>query len=122
MAAMQRHTGKPDERRQFGRLPVRYHGWIQVSGAPRIGCIVHNLSIGGALLELQEGHPAPGVFTLTIGAINFTAACETRHVESNSIGVEFLAPGKPASSSAAAGSTSPAPSHTPVYPDRPHGN
>lgn len=88
---MDRDARNPADRRQFGRLRVRYHGWVQVPGRPRIACVVQNLSVGGALLEIQDGAFVPECFTLTIGAINFTAVCDARHMDGRYVGAEFRA-------------------------------
>ena len=41
------------ERRQFGRRQTYLRAWISVPGRPKLPCIVQNLSVGGALLEIK---------------------------------------------------------------------
>lgn len=113
---MDRDGRNPEDRRQFGRLRVRYHGWVQVPGRPRIACVVQNLSVGGALLEIQEGAFVPECFTLTIGAINFTAVCDVRHKDGRYLGAEFRALAKRADASppATAPSANPPMNHSSI--------
>jgi hypothetical protein len=80
------------EKRQFGRRQTNLHAWITVPGRPRIPCIVHDLSVGGARLGFEH-EPAglPFQFKLTIEATNFVTACEIRHQRATSVGVQFVA-------------------------------
>jgi hypothetical protein len=42
------------ERRQFGRRKTSLHAWIGVQGRPKLSCTVLDLSVGGALLQLEK--------------------------------------------------------------------
>lgn len=79
------------ERRTFGRVATRRHGWIVVPGRPRIACLVSDLSVNGAQLELPEATWVPLWFTLVIDTANFSSHCEVRHQRESRIGVRFVA-------------------------------
>ena len=79
------------EQRQFGRRQTNLHAWISVPGRPKLPCTVKNLSVGGALLELNTPSWLPFNFQLTIEATRFRTMCEVRHHSANAIGVRFLA-------------------------------
>lgn len=78
------------ERRQFGRRKTSLHAWISVPGRPKLSCTVVDLSVGGALLQLQKPSWLPYNFMLTIEATRFVTSCEVRHSRSDSVGVRFL--------------------------------
>lgn len=80
------------DRRQFGRLRTRFHAWALVAGRPRIACVVHNLSVNGALLEVTDSAALPGTFTLDIEVANVNSVCDVRHRNGRMMGVEFRAP------------------------------
>ncbi len=86
---MTKNTGP--EQRQFGRRQTNLHAWISVPGRPRLPCTVKNLSIGGALLELDAPAWLPYNFQLTIEATRFVTMCEVRHNSATAIGVRFMA-------------------------------
>jgi hypothetical protein len=78
------------DRRQFGRRSVCLHGWICVEGRPRIPCLVSDLSIVGARLDLDVPAWLPFRFRLVIDASRFAADCEIRHQRSGHLGVAFV--------------------------------
>lgn len=78
------------ERRQFGRRQTYLHGWISVPGRPKLSCIVRDISVAGAKLELQAPSWLPFTFQLTIDASRFATMCEIRHQGPASIGVRFI--------------------------------
>jgi hypothetical protein len=80
----------PADRRQFGRRQTSYHAWIHVPGRPKVPCMVRDLSVGGARLELVMPPWLPYNFQLTIEATQFTSMCEVRHSGPNSLGVRFM--------------------------------
>lgn len=98
-------TQKPHrERRAFGRLVTRQHGWICIPGRPRQSCLVSDISVAGALLELPREMYLPFNFVLVIDAAGFSSPCEIRHHRGIRVGVQFIeamarpeAGGKPAS-------------------------
>ncbi len=81
---------KPHERRQFGRLTTSYHGWIRVPGRPPVSCVVRDLSVTGAGVELVEDCHLPSHFTLTVDCVSFSGACSVRHRDGKRLGVEFM--------------------------------
>ena len=78
------------ERRQFGRRTTSLHGWIKIQGRPQIACHGRNLSVGGALIELDVPDWLPYRFRLVIEATRFETDGETRHKGSTSVGVMFV--------------------------------
>lgn len=78
------------ERRQFGRRTTSLHAWIRIPGRPQIACHVRNLSVGGALIDLDVPDWLPYRFRLVIEATRFETDCETRHRGERSIGVMFI--------------------------------
>ena len=85
------------ERRSFGRRRTCVHGFILTAGRAPISCIVRNISVQGALLELEYPDRLPSYFTLSIEADGFTAHCEIRHKTQHGAGAFFrdiaIAPG-----------------------------
>lgn len=55
-----------------------------------MACIVRNLSVTGALLELEVPDWMPFRFRLVVESARFDIACETRHKGPNSLGVMFI--------------------------------
>ena len=82
--------GNPSDRRQFGRRQTSLRGWISVAGRPKLPCVVHNLSAGGALLGLDKPSWLPYNFQLAIEATRLVSLCEVRHHTPNAVGVRFL--------------------------------
>ena len=78
------------EKRQFGRRTTSLHAWIIVPGRPKLPCIVRNISVGGALLELDLPSWLPYNFRLLIDTSNFASDCEIRHHGPRSVGVRFI--------------------------------
>jgi hypothetical protein len=78
------------EQRQFGRRQTCLHGWISVQGRPRLPCIVRNISLGGALLELDRPSWLPFNFQLTIESTRYVTMCEVRHHSPRHVGVRFM--------------------------------
>ena len=82
--------GNPQDRRQFGRRQTSLHAWIEVQGRPRLSCVVRNISVGGALLGLDQPQWLPYNFKLHIEATRFVSWCEVRHQQPGAVGVRFL--------------------------------
>lgn len=78
------------EQRQFGRRQTHMHAWISVPGRPKLPCIVRNISLGGALLELDRPSWLPFNFQLTIEAAKYVTWCEVRHHSASHVGVRFM--------------------------------
>jgi hypothetical protein len=78
------------DRRQFGRRQTSLRAWISVPGRPRLPCLVRNISLGGAFLEINAPTWLPYVFHLTVESTGFDADCEVRHQSATSIGVRFI--------------------------------
>lgn len=89
---MNNSAQKKSDRRQFGRLRTRFHAWAISAGRPRVACIVHNLSVSGALIEVTDGAVVPATFTLAIEAASINVACDVRHRNGQTMGVEFRSP------------------------------
>lgn len=84
------HMTQSHERRQFGRRQTYLHAWISSPGRPRLPCIVRDISVGGALLELNLPPWLPYNFQLTIESTKFTSWCEVRHQSGTKMGVRFV--------------------------------
>lgn len=84
-------SAQPMERRQFGRRRTQMHGWIRVPGRPALPCVVHDISEGGARLEMSDTNGLPFRFRLQIDADGFETDCEIKHQTPTSIGVGFVA-------------------------------
>jgi hypothetical protein len=83
-------TTSHHDRRQFGRRTTFLHAWIRIPGRPPLPCIVRNLSVKGALLELDVPDWLPYEFRLRIDASGFDVDCELRHKGKNGCGVMFV--------------------------------
>ncbi|MGD9783384.1 MAG: PilZ domain-containing protein [Hyphomicrobiaceae bacterium] len=78
------------ERRQFGRRRTALHAWIKVAGRPPLACVVRDLSVNGALLEMEAPHWLPYRFELDIETSGFRTDCEIRHQSPYGVGVMFV--------------------------------
>lgn len=81
---------KPSDRRQFGRRQTTIHGWICIEGRPRVPCVLANLSLGGALLQLERPTWLPYTFRLVCETVGIDIMCEVRHHVDRSVGVRFM--------------------------------
>lgn len=81
--------GMSVDRRQFGRKTVTSHGWVKVPGRPAIPCVVRDVSVNGARIEVPEGTWLPYVFTLVVEAMGLQVGCEIRHRNGGSVGILF---------------------------------
>ncbi len=79
------------EKRAFGRRRTCVHGFILAPGRAPTPCVVRNISVQGALLELDHPERLPSYFTLTIEIDRFSAECEIRHKTAHGAGVFFNA-------------------------------
>lgn len=78
------------ERRQFGRRQTALHAWIRIPGRPPLACVVRNISVNGALLELDVPEWMPYAFQLVIDSGRFEVDCELRHKGTSACGVMFV--------------------------------
>ena len=78
------------EKRSFGRRQTYLHGWVKIPGRPPLACTIHNMSVGGALLEFMNTVPLPFSFVLTIEGSKQTYGCEVRHTAGARTGVGFV--------------------------------
>lgn len=83
------------DRREFGRKAVDFHGWVRVAGRPPVACVVRDISVKGARIELPTRIWVPYDFTLVIESIGLRAHCETKNKYDRFIGVLFTQ-GEPA--------------------------
>ena len=77
------------DRREFGRKAVNFHGWVRVAGRPPVACIVRDISVKGARIELPELVWIPYDFTLVVEPIGLRVLCETKNKYDRYIGVLF---------------------------------
>jgi hypothetical protein len=78
------------EKRQFGRRNTFLNGLIVVPGQAARPCIVRDLSVRGARLELPRSCDLPFSFRLVIEASQFSQVCEIRREINGIVGVEFV--------------------------------
>ena len=89
---MQKHPSvRGAERRQFGRRNTICHAMACARGRPSSPCVVRDVSLGGAKVELELSASLPNRFRLIVSAWQFEADCEVVHRSDNSVGVRFLA-------------------------------
>ena len=84
--------GNGVEKRQFGRRTTCLHGWVYASGRPTLPCVVRNLSVQGALIELTQNTRMPFRFELKLEQSGQRILCETRHQHDHLVGVYFPQP------------------------------
>ncbi len=88
-------------RRRFGRRTVHQHGWVKQSGLPDMPCIVRDLSVKGARLELQRPMALPLHFVLSVPSTGFQTWVMLRHQTGPMAGLEFIS-GDPKAATASA--------------------
>ena len=79
------------EQRKFGRRRALIHAFIVNKCGHRLPCIVRNISVGGALLEVEQPKHVPNRFKLVVDADAFEADCDIRHRTEHGVGVFFEA-------------------------------
>lgn len=84
------HTTNVVDNRAFGRRNTVRHAWITAGQRSRLSCCIRNLSVGGALLELDVPAWLPYNFELMIEDPKMTIACEVKHRGQHGVGVAFL--------------------------------
>ncbi|MEQ1697411.1 MAG: PilZ domain-containing protein [Hyphomicrobiaceae bacterium] len=77
------------DQRKYGRRAVAMRATIEVLGRSHISCIIHNLSDGGALIELIDKAVLPRSFGLRLHNSNATIDCELTHRTGTAFGVAF---------------------------------
>ncbi len=80
----------PGERRQFGRRHTCLHANIVARGRATEPCVVRNLSVDGALLEVGRPLLLPGRFRLHIEVNGLDIECEIAHRGEHTVGVRFV--------------------------------
>jgi hypothetical protein len=81
------------ENRQSLRLETRYRAWIaDADGSPVRGCIVRDISAGGAKLGIETDAPRsiPGEFTLLMRDGSTRHRCRVVWRSDENLGVQFL--------------------------------
>jgi hypothetical protein len=88
---LQKHPSlRGAERRQFGRRNTICHAMACARGRPSSPCVVRDVSLGGAKVELELSASLPNRFRLIVSAWQFEADCEVVHRTDESVGVRFL--------------------------------
>jgi hypothetical protein len=82
--------GSPAERRQFGRRRTCLHAVIVPRGRPGEPCLIRDISLGGALLEVSKPLLLPHRFRLHIEANGLDLECEIARRSDNAVGVRFV--------------------------------
>lgn len=76
------------ERREISRKPVLMSGAIQFAGST-INCLVRNMSISGAALDVTNPHDIPERFSLVFKADGTHIPCHVIWRQEERIGVAF---------------------------------
>ena len=75
--------------RHFGRRRSLIHAFVTNGRGGRATCLVRNISIGGALLEVETPLLISQQLTLVGDADQFEADCDVKHRTRHGIGVYF---------------------------------
>ena len=78
------------ERRISPRIPTRRSARIDIEGKASIQCLVRDLSVSGARLEVPDVSQLANNFTLTIAGSWDRHACRLAWRRGNVVGVEYL--------------------------------
>jgi hypothetical protein len=76
------------ERRAASRYPVLMSGAIEFAGRT-INCLIRNISISGAALEVTNSHDIPDRFNLSFKADDAHIPCNVVWRQEERIGVAF---------------------------------
>jgi hypothetical protein len=77
------------EKRAAPRHRVLKHGTLTFSGGGRVDCMVRNISLGGARLDVANPFGLPKSFTLLIETDRFMRRCRPVWCSDTRIGVAF---------------------------------
>jgi hypothetical protein len=79
------------EQRKNPRRPIRYNAWVVLGHRKRrLRCIVHDVSVGGARLEITKAEELPDAFMLMLtGSGEASRWCRAVWRTSDQIGVHF---------------------------------
>lgn len=81
----------PFDKRRFGRRALAMQATIEILGRGRISCIIHNISPGGAFIELiGKVAPLPREFGLCLANSNVVIKCQIAHSDGATYGITFL--------------------------------
>lgn len=78
-----------NEKRATPRYRVLKRGTIAFGGGGGIDCLVRNLSVSGARVDLPDAMNVPSTFVLVIEADQFMRRCHSVWSESGRLGVAF---------------------------------
>lgn len=79
------------DKRKSPRRPIRYNAWVvRGHGKRRLRCVVHDVSTGGARLEIKKADELPDAFMLMLtGGGEASRWCRTVWRSKDQIGVHF---------------------------------
>jgi PilZ domain len=78
-----------NERRTVPRQRVLKHGTLAFNGGGGVDCMVRNISLGGARLDVADPFRLPPSFTLVIETDQFMRRCRPVWCSDSRIGVAF---------------------------------
>ncbi len=81
---------KGTERRQFGRRQTCVHATISTRGRPPLACVMRNVSVEGALVEVAHPQWLPNRFRLIADALGIDGDCEIVRRTDIAVGVRFV--------------------------------
>ncbi len=78
------------ERRAHPRLPENKEAVIMLKDGCCIDCVIVNVSVGGALIELRQHQPLPNRFVLYVPEEDSERHCQLRRNQLGRVGVQFV--------------------------------
>ena len=79
----------PEERRADPRHPIGETGSVALDEHTSIGCLIHDLSLGGVRITLPDANCIPDIFLLTASCLGAVTVCSVVWRTDEMIGAAF---------------------------------
>jgi hypothetical protein len=79
-----------DERRKYPRTEVNQAAYVSAGGSV-MSCVVRNISLEGAAIEIDNPAFVPTRFRLVMASDGFVRECSIAWIQKNRIGLTFVA-------------------------------
>ena len=79
-----------EEKRKHPRTEVDEHAYVS-SGGSVISCVVRNISVEGAAIDVENPAFVPARFRLVMASDSSVRECRIAWIQKNRIGVTFIA-------------------------------